>query len=442
MPFSARVLVVSGDSTSRMRLTAMLDARGYQCHAAANADVAEHVISSQEPDLAIIEPDQQTLSPGTVQDLAEAMKRSHSAVKYPVILVGDDSDETAAIETRFAQPFHDMQLVSRIESLVRLDTMAQEFERRLLTAADFGLERLPNLEDLLDVDDVKILVVGEADTDYSQMQSVLNKKKTSIVGAFTTSMAVDYLNQSHFDVVILNVTDNISDLLSVGEHMRRNPRLFNIPIIVLADLRRLSSPEEVYRDGATDILAKPVREQELERRTNVLVRESRCRKTLRDFYANGHQSITHDSLTGLYTYGFLRAHIDRVVADAVKHNRGFTTAYFEIKNMSAINEQYGYAVGDRVLAQIGSIFGSLVRGEDFPARYGGSELVLLPPNTDDSQARLPLRRLSGVINNTLFDSGNAEDPVTVQLKAGLTAFRQGLSGANLIAQARAHARAD
>ncbi|MBM3516616.1 MAG: diguanylate cyclase [Alphaproteobacteria bacterium] len=143
-----------------------------------------------------------------------------------------------------------------------------------------------------------------------------------------------------------------------------------------------------------------------------------------------------DSLTGLHTYGFLHAHLERLISDAEQWDRQLSVAFFDVKDMSSINARSGYIAGDRLLRQIGSAIGRPIRSEDLSARYGGDQFCIVLPETEVKYAAIVMQRTIGVITNTEFATDDQDEPVRVVLRSGSTAFRKGDTAQSLMVRVR------
>ncbi len=84
----------------------------------------------------------------------------------------------------------------------------------------------------------------------------------------------------------------------------------------------------------------------------------------------------HDGLTGLLNrdsaYAWLRAQI----AQSRLADRGLAVLYVDVDHFKGVNDTYGHAVGDRVLAAVARVLSRAVRDDDMVARTGGDEFVL------------------------------------------------------------------
>ena len=244
--------------------------------------------------------------------------------------------------------------------------------------------------------------------------------------------ALDYLARRDFDAVIINAASDIEPYIPFVREIRRKSRLYNLPVLILADRNKLARCENIYKTGITDAIAKPYSCEELKLRVNLLVRESRFRDSLKEIYRQAKHLATSDSLTGLYSRGFLLEHVSSMVTDANRTSQSFSLAALSIGNIQAINSELGYAAGDRIIRQIGEVMSLLIRGEDLAARYSGSKFIIALPDTREEHARNAIQRINGVIAHTEFVVDGHYAPVMVTLNTTLVGFQQGDTAESLI----------
>lgn len=79
-----------------------------------------------------------------------------------------------------------------------------------------------------------------------------------------------------------------------------------------------------------------------------------------------------DSLTGILTR---RAGLEELQQLKVKET-GITLAFIDLRHFKAINDQYGHAVGDEVLAVVAKRVANVLRKSDILFRYGGDEFIV------------------------------------------------------------------
>ncbi len=97
-----------------------------------------------------------------------------------------------------------------------------------------------------------------------------------------------------------------------------------------------------------------------------------------------HQAL-HDPLTGLANRRFLT----QILKDLGKHkdkDGGFAIFHIDLDRFKQINDTRGHAAGDYVIAHAAAVLKSLVRTDDFVARIGGDEFVIVAKSDGDTQA--------------------------------------------------------
>lgn len=111
-----------------------------------------------------------------------------------------------------------------------------------------------------------------------------------------------------------------------------------------------------------------------------------------------------DPLTGLLN----RRGFEEAVRKQVARSKGrsFSIAVCDIDNFKSINDSYGHAEGDAVLAKVAALLSENLRFSDKASRSGGEEFVMLLSDIDREDARSLIERLRRVIEETRFGSGN------------------------------------
>jgi diguanylate cyclase (GGDEF)-like protein len=100
-----------------------------------------------------------------------------------------------------------------------------------------------------------------------------------------------------------------------------------------------------------------------------------------------------DSLTGLYLRGVFEFSLERIIKEHQRYNKPLSLLMIDIDDFKKINDSLGHQTGDDVLRKIGKIIVDRVRKADFPARYGGEELVIVLPETSIDQAMIMADKL-------------------------------------------------
>lgn len=105
---------------------------------------------------------------------------------------------------------------------------------------------------------------------------------------------------------------------------------------------------------------------------------------------------TTDQLTGLWNRRQLDERLLGEIERADRYGQDLALVLFDIDHFKRINDRFGHAAGDRVLAELGRRVRGHLRDSDGLGRWGGEEFLVLLPESDSEQAcRLAekLRRL-------------------------------------------------
>jgi diguanylate cyclase (GGDEF)-like protein len=129
-----------------------------------------------------------------------------------------------------------------------------------------------------------------------------------------------------------------------------------------------------------------------------------------------------DSLTGLYNRGFFDESLEEEVKDSIKNNRSLSLMMLDIDEFKSINDVFGHAIGDSVLAEIATVIKRNARASDLPARYGGEEFAVILPNTTIREAHEVSERIRKTIEEIVFVVQERPNR-SVTISAGVTTLK-------------------
>ena len=125
-----------------------------------------------------------------------------------------------------------------------------------------------------------------------------------------------------------------------------------------------------------------------------------------------------DALTRLPGPRPLAARLAREVEAAAAGGHALAVLVLEVARLGALNERFGRAAGDAVLAGVAEELVRASRREDAVARLGGAAFAVLMPRTSEADARRLAGRLEARLAGLALDDGAADDagwPVAVAL---------------------------
>ncbi len=119
-------------------------------------------------------------------------------------------------------------------------------------------------------------------------------------------------------------------------------------------------------------------------------------------YEEMRRLATTDDLTTVYNRRHFLERLQNEIDRARRYGLVFSVMFLDIDNFKDLNDSYGHQVGDRVLAELGSILKHWARSSDIVARYGGEEFVVLLPMTEKPKALIAAERLRSKIQHHTF----------------------------------------
>lgn len=100
-----------------------------------------------------------------------------------------------------------------------------------------------------------------------------------------------------------------------------------------------------------------------------------------------------DELTQLFNRRHFFERLERELETARGFHKPLAVMVANVDRMREINDLYGYGVGDKVLASLGTFLLGCTRGSDVPARIGDDEFAIILPDTSEGAAAMLMDRL-------------------------------------------------
>ena len=191
------------------------------------------------------------------------------------------------------------------------------------------------------------------------------------------------LGQEHaYDILIADLSlPDINGFEVIKKIKYSSPEI--IPIIITGN-GSMKSTLEALRLEVSDYLEKPL---SLAAVKTAIARGLKKREVMRKaIETKVHQNLLSDSLTGLPDRSLFMNRLNDTIAGVDRdEERPFAFFLIDIDNFKGINDTYGHAAGDRVLAEFSNRLQSCVRETDTVARMNGDEFAVLLEKPDSDK---------------------------------------------------------
>lgn len=154
------------------------------------------------------------------------------------------------------------------------------------------------------------------------------------------------------------------------------------PILVMSSETEQTKRTALLRSGANDFILKPYDGDELIVRSSNLMEGKRIYEQAKQQEEELTKLAMTDQLTGLYNRHSLFDIGPKYLSDAKRHNFPVSLLVIDLDHFKNVNDVHGHAVGDTVLKAVGQVLRDNCRTEDFVARFGGEEFVMLLSHCD------------------------------------------------------------
>ena len=364
-------------------------------------------------------------------EVCRRLKVDPATQHIPVVMVtalDQVSDRVRGLEAGaddfLTKPVNDLQLMTRVKSLVRLKTLTDELRLRAATTRNIGIEELLSRRNTAAEAPARVLLVDERAASAERVAKMLRGRYELSVAA-DPNAAFFQAADGDYDCVIVSTTFADYDPLRLCSQLRTLDRTRFVPIMLLAEEGEEARLVRGLELGVNDYLVRPIDQHELVARLATQVKRKRYNDHLRASVAQTIEMAVTDGLTGLHNRRYLDSHLATLFERARNRRRPLSLMITDIDRFKQINDTYGHDAGDEVLREFATRLRKNVRGIDLACRMGGEEFVVVMPDTDGAIAEKVAERIRAQIADTPFAIGGDGQTIPVTVSVGVAAMMPG-----------------
>ncbi|MFN4274292.1 MAG: PleD family two-component system response regulator [Aliihoeflea sp.] len=423
---TARILVVDDVPANVRLLEVRLLAEYFEVLTASNGREALEICESGRVDVVLLDvmmPDMDGF------ETCRRLKADPATAHIPVVMVtalDQAADRVRGLEAGaddfLTKPVNDLQLMTRVKSLVRLKMLTDELRLRASTTRNIGLGELLSRRDAVDEVLPKVLLIDERQSTADQVAKMLRS-------ACDVEIAIDpqagFFRAAEGDHECVLITTRLAgfDPLRLCSQLRTLDRTRFLPIVLLADESEEERLVRALELGINDYVVRPIDKQELLARVRTQIRRKRYNEHLRQSLTQTIEMAVTDGLTGLHNRRYLDSHLKTLFERAMNRRRPLSLMITDIDRFKAINDTYGHDAGDEILREFAARLRKNVRGIDLACRYGGEEFVVVMPDTEPALANIVAERVREQIARQPFIVSGQDEPINVTISIGLAGIR-------------------
>lgn len=401
---TARILVVDDIPTNVKLLEARLSAEYFDVLCADNGARALSICQTEQVDIVLLDimmPDMDGF------EVCERLKANPATAHIPVVMVtalDQPADRVrglkAGADDFLTKPVNDLQLISRVKSLVRLKTMSDELRARAQTAQNINAGD-PISESAQIEKPGRVLLIDERPSSQERIIKAL-KPVAEVFAISEPAAALFEAAENDYEMVIVNSNFENFDPLRLCSQLRSLERTRFLPLLLVTEQGDETMIVRGLELGINDYIVRPIDPNELVARTLTQIKRKRFNTKLRENLDQTIEMAVIDALTGLNNRRYLDNHLKVLFTRAAARQRPLSVCITDIDRFKDVNDTYGHDAGDEVLREFASRLRSTVRGADLACRYGGEEFVVVMPDTPVEMAAAVAERLRSIIEGAPF----------------------------------------
>ena len=217
---------------------------------------------------------------------------------------------------------------------------------------------------------IRILFINDAQIEYARLCHMLAAISTSryqLTWCSDINHAMEAMLSQLHDIILLDYLPSAGQrLLASATHQG-----CKAPIIVMTEQMDTELDQAAIKAGAADYLVKGQTD------TYVLERAIRYALDRKEGELKLAKLAHYDALSGMPNRVLFRDRLEGAMQRAERGNHAVALLFLDFDGFKKVNDNYGHAAGDRLIAIIAQRLSACMRKTDSVARLGGDEFTVV-----------------------------------------------------------------
>ena len=424
-----RILVVDDIPTNRFLTRTKLGLAYYDVIEAGSGEEAIARARADQPDMVLLD----VVMPGIDGfETCRRLKADAQTAHIPVVMLTALDDRASRIEGLesgcddfLSRPFADAALLARVRSLTRMKMLTDELRESLAGGAVALLD--PAMQP--DYTRSRILIaISDADLGAALARTLRERLGAEAHVLTGEQGARAALEAGGADAVLIGPALADGEPMRLAAHIRGRPRMRTAALVMIFEAEDGLHQQLAMDMGVSDYLTMPPDPAELAARLRVQLRRKHYADRLRRSLEDGMEMAVTDPLTGLHNRRYCDARLVDMMAHAEAVGRPLMLMMIDLDDFKLVNDRFGHAAGDRMLAEVAERLRASLRDRDLLARIGGEEFLAAMPEMPAAAAASVAERVRAAVAAPPF-TVSGQDEVTLTVSIGISAHRAGESAA-------------
>ena len=236
----------------------------------------------------------------------------------------------------------------------------------------------------------KILVVEDDIIVLKLCVEFLNKSGFQTKGAKSAEEAEEILKNEEINIVIADIKLPGVDGINFTNTIKKK---YDLDVIVMTGYSSEYSYEDAIKNGASDLLFKPLKLNELTLRINRVIKERSLLNERDKIIKDLKRLAIEDSLTGLYNSRHFFDQLEKEIKRSERYLHPISLIFIDIDNFKGVNDAHGHMIGDKIISLIAKRIKTCLRSHDTAFRFAGDEFTIILPETTSNEAKFVADRI-------------------------------------------------